>query len=103
MSRFGLHIRQQLVTPVGPDHFQAVYAPGGTKPEMRPVIHRGRVTPVRRVVEVLLLSAGREDQSRSDPRGQLMRRFSLQPDLQVVMHVVVGPTPDILVDECQAR
>ena len=62
---------------------------------MLPVVHRRHVAAVRRVIDVLLLSRGREDQARSDPPP--VGRLPLQRDLQIVMGVVLGL--HVLVDE----
>ena len=88
--------REQLITPIGPRDFQAVHARDTTQPEMGPVIHRGHVASVRGVVEVLFLSAGRDDQCRSDPPQ--IGRLPLQGDPQIVMCVVLGL--HVFVDEC---
>ena len=91
-----LQTREQLITPIGPQDFQAVHARDTTQPEMGPVIHRGHVPSVRGVVEVLFLSAGGDDQRRSDPPR--IGRLPLQGDPQVVMCIVLGL--HVFVDEC---
>ena len=61
---------------------------------MLPVVHRGQIPPIGRVIEVLLRAAGREDQRRSDPPS--VGRLSLELYFQVVMGVVLRL--DVLVD-----
>ena len=86
---------EQLISPIGPDHFEAVDARQATEPEMLAVIHRRHVPPVRGMVDVLLLAAGREDQCRAD--APFVRRLTLELDPQTVMGVVARL--DIVIDE----
>ena len=90
-------IRQQLISTVRPVDFQTVDALRATEAEVRTLVHRRHESPVRCVVDVLLLSAGGENQLRPNSRGLLAWRLADELDLQVMMCVVAWC--DVLVDE----
>jgi len=92
----GVQVGEELIPPVGPDDLQAVDAPGLAEAEVGAVVHAGHEAAVGRVVEILALAAGSDDERGAE--AAVIRRVSAKIDANPVMGVVVGWL-DIGVDE----